>query len=274
MYRKTWKECHSAICSISFLNGNNIKTSFFTGFKVNHYLITDESIYQVDHADFVEIRFVGTDGFTITQSVIIPVNDFYDRIIEGSQAEDNGFAIVNIDFPEFSEIPSLKLCYEGCYQIGQSIAIFGYPVDQNNLNINHGIISSFYLNDKGIKYIQFDASIKQGYSGGPIINVETGMVIGIIGYRLVKILKTYHQIKEITANNIALLEEVKNSMFIKNIDPVQVLMANQNQIKLIAKEMFRSSYRSGGLALEINEVIKHFSENLKEEKVKKVKVKL
>jgi len=254
-----WQKTYGAVCNINCFNNNKIKVCSFTGFKINNYLITDATIYTLQNVSEIELRFVSLDGYSTVVSKQISFKEFESRILDGTKDRKSGYAIINIDFSEFSDIPSLNLCSNNKkIEIGTPIFILGYQIDQSNLSIHAGYISSYYLNDNGNKYIQFDASIKPGYSGGPLINAENGDVIGIIGYRLVRSIMAYNSIKDIADSNIRMLEEAIDNLVIKNIDPIQVLIAQENQIKMLAKELYKTSYRSVGFAIEICKVMSEF----------------
>ncbi len=58
-------------------------------------------------------------------------------------------------------------------------SLLGFPFEGDNLSIAQGIISSQFVKASG-NYIQLDANVNQGNSGGRLISLETGKVIGII----------------------------------------------------------------------------------------------
>ena len=114
--------------------------------------------------------------------------------------------------------------------------------------------------DKDLKYLQVDSSIKQGNSGSPIIDIETGEVIGIIGYKLASISQSHKRMKQIINNNLAILKKSQGKFNVEEIDPIQVLIANQNQIKYISNEIYKTATMSSGYALDISYVHELFEE--------------
>ena len=130
--------------------------------------------------------------------------------------------------------------------------MIGYQVDQDNLSLKSGIISSFFKSKDDKRSIQFDAVIKHSNSGSPLIDVESGKVIGVVGHRLAAISKSYEDFKRIINENLRLLKKSEGMMNILEIDPIQVLIANQNQLKQVSKDFYRSASMLFGYANEIS----------------------
>ena len=261
MYKTVWNKCQNSVCQLSFYSSAGIKLLSMTGFKVNdHFLITDDYLFKIYKAVKVKIKFVNSDGYTENTSIEIPMNELKKRIIKGIDNEKQSFAAINIDFEEFANIPSLKLSKNKPVEIGQGIAVLGYQLDQENLSIKTGIVSSAFKHDNGLKHLQVDSNIKQGNSGSPLINADTGEVIGIIGHKLASITQSHKRMKQIINNNLAILKKSQGKFNVEEIDPIQVLIANQNQIKHITNEIYKTATMSIGYALDISYVHDLFEE--------------
>ena len=257
MYRKVWNKCHAAICAVNFFSVKGIRFDSITGFKYGRYLITDEMIYKMDRASEVQIAFLEDDGVTVKSSVKITYKDLKLRIIKGIRESIPGFALIDIDFPQFDNIPSVKLSNRKSLPIGSPISIIGHQMEHNNLALKSGIVSS-YSKQNGTKYIQFNAPIDRGNSGSPLIDSESGEVVGIVGHRLANLLDSYKQMIQITNNNLEMLKEAEGKVNFNEIDPIQVLVANQNQIKRLAQEFFKYASINYGFALDVNNVSEYF----------------
>jgi len=262
MYRNVWKNCHQSVCQINFYSKSGIKLLSMTGFKANdNFLITDEYFFKsIKKASEVEIKFLKADGFTTDAVKRVSVKEIENRILKELGTRDVAFAAINIDFKEFEKIPSLKLGINKNVEIGQSVAILGFQLDKSNLCVKSGIISSAFINESGLKYIQVDSSIKQGNSGSPLINTETCEVVGIIGHKLATITQSHKRMKQIINNNLAILKKSQGLFNVEEIDPIQVLIANQNQIKHITNEIYKTATMSIGYALDISYVHDLFEE--------------
>lgn len=261
MYKTVWNKCQSSVCQLNFYSSSGIKLVSMTGFKVNdQYVITDDNILKISKAVKVKIVFVNPDGYTENKSVEISMEELKRRIIKGIDKKKTAFTAINIDFKEFKNIPSLKISNDNNNDIGHNIAVLGYQLDHDNLSIKTGIISSVFVHDDGLKYLQVESNINQGNSGSPLINAETGEVIGIIGQNLASITQSHRRMKQIINNNLTILKKSQGIFNIEEIDPIQVLIANQNQIKYITNEIYKNATMSIGYALNISYVHDLFEE--------------
>jgi hypothetical protein len=257
MYRKVWNRCQSAICAINFYSAKGIRYDSVTGFKYGHFIITDDMVYKIDKANEVQITFMEEDGVTPKASIKITEKDFKARIVRGIKENIPGFALIDADFPQFDGIPSLKLSARKNTPVATPIAIIGHQMEHNNIAIKTGIVSS-YSKQNGTRYIQFDAAVDRGNSGSPLIDAETGEVVGIVGHRLASIVDGHKKMMQIINNNLTMLKSAEGKMQLQDIDPIQVLIANQNQIKHIAKEFYKTASYMYGFALDINLVAEYF----------------
>ncbi len=261
MYREIWKKCYESICQLSFYSAEGIKLISMTGFKAyGNFLLTDNYINKIYKASEVVLRFVESDGFTEKVCVKMSMNELKKRVFKDVENKSTGFVAININLEELKDIPSLELSKNEATEIGQPIALLGYQLEQENLAIKSGILSSAFKQGNGLKYLQINSSIKQGNSGSPLINVETGEVIGIIGYKLASITQSHKRMKQIIDKNLAILKKSQGIFNVEEIDPVQVLIANQNQIKHITNEIYKTATMTTGFALDISYVHKLFED--------------
>ena len=71
-----------------------------------------------------------------------------------------------------------KLHCKNDYKQGQSVVAFGHPA-QKDFTITRGIISAVRFETDFFESMQTDAAINPGNSGGALIDVGTGLVVGI-----------------------------------------------------------------------------------------------
>jgi V8-like Glu-specific endopeptidase len=259
MYRETWTNCHSSICSISFLNQQRQRIGSGTGFKVGNHLITNNHVYHAPGAVNVELRFVHEDGHTTRAVKTVSYLNFQQRLQMGLPENNWEYAILNRDDVEFNTIPSLTLSDSNTIIIGHRIAVLGFQFDQTNLSIKQGILSSRYTR-AGVKYMQIDASVNQGNSGGPLINIDNNRVVGIVTRKHTGLTQAFDSLLQSFAGNIQALEAAQGIMGLGGIDPINVLVVSQNQMKITAEELRRSANVGIGYAYELDE-INHFFEN-------------
>jgi len=113
-----------------------------------------------------------------------------------------------------------------------------------------GIISSC-MNINGHRYFLVESSFEQGNSGSPVVHANTGEVIGVMTDCFSSLTEKHRKLKEIIDENIRMLENASGSCSIGDIDPVQVLTANQYILKHLAKEIYLSSQRNYGFAVPV-----------------------
>jgi V8-like Glu-specific endopeptidase len=253
LYKSSWKACHASVCSIRFLNGNNIEIISVTGFKAGDYLFTHDMVNRMQKAEFVEINFVKDDGHTISALERLSMHDFCERIITSYDQEITGFSLISITDLAFNEIPSLTFGINRHVYIGQAVALIGYQYDNPSLTIKSGILSTV-INRNSHRYLQFDGSTIWGNSGSPLIDLKTNEVLGIIGYKLDRKNKSYEKMMEISNSNIKMLEKAQGEFEVSGVDPIQVLIAWQKQILQLAGEIYKASGSGIGVAIDVKTV--------------------
>lgn len=253
LYKDVWKACHSSVCSIKFINGNNFELVSLTGFKAGEYLFTHDMVNRLPKAEFAEIRFIRDDGHTLAASERLSMHDFSERIITSYDQEITGFSVISIADLNFGDIPSLRMGSSRHISIGQAVAVVGFQFDNPGLTVKSGIVSSLIYRN-GFRYLQFDGSVIWGNSGSPLIDVKTHEVLGIIGYKLEKKYKTYEKMTEISNGNIKMLEKALGEFEVSGVDPIQVLIAWQKQILQLAGEIYKGSGNSIGIAIDVKAI--------------------
>jgi len=258
MYRDTWNDCHSSICSISFLNQEGIRIGSGTGFKIGNHLITNNHVYAAPGAAYVVLCFVCEDGYTIRATKVITYVNFQNRLQWGLPESSWDYAILDLSDAEFSTIPSLTLSDSSTIRIGQSIAVMGFQFDQNNLSIKQGILSSRYVRS-GVKYMQIDASVNQGNSGGPLINIDNNQVVGIVTRKHTGLTNAFDDLLNSFSDNIQILQAA--NQFPGHYNGINLLngfIATQFQMKRTAEEVRRSANVGIGYAYELDEIRHYF----------------
>ncbi len=263
MYRKIWKEYHRGVCSINFYGKSNSKIMGITGFRLGNRIITDDQIYNQPDTSEVKIRFYEEDGIKIFKEILFSHTELMNLLPPKDEFERLGFAFFNLDNEQLRGTVSLELCQNCSAQIGNESLTISYQYDQNNIALNAALISSNVLNERGLSFIQFDGTIKPGTSGSPLMDLESGKVLGIVANKELQIVKSYREIIKNIDTNLEVLEKVEDKWFIDDVDPVQVLIVNQLQLKHLAREFFSNFALKAGYALEVNhlrEYLESFSE--------------
>jgi S1-C subfamily serine protease len=158
-----------------------------TGFGVAAGVLTAAHVV----GDATQVQMVASDGSVQIASV---------ARVDSSR----DLALLTPDQP----LPALDLELAASQRQGTDVVLLGYPLDLGKQStLTRGIISAVRLNDNGLDFVQTDAAVAPGNSGGPLLNVQ-GKVIGmlILGAR-------------VQGFNLAIATETINS-FLMSADPI------------------------------------------------------
>ena len=138
--------------------------------------------------------FVNNEGYVITNYHVVKTNENNTKIMFKDKEKDAKM----IAFDEILDIALLKVEVKNKNYIkfsnnspkkAQSILVAGYPYGKyisDDLKITSGIINSL----KGIKnntsMLQIDATVNPGNSGGPIVDKDSGSLVGVATMKLSK----------------------------------------------------------------------------------------
>lgn len=124
-----------------------------------------------------------------------PLNEFNQltlervNVIDVSVAQfdpDNDVALLKFKTPPPLSVPENIFGNEKSVQVGSSVGYLGFPFGQSGLHtlkVSQSIISSKVKSTKGTNQFQLDAMVHEGNSGGPLIDLASGQIIGIINGR-------------------------------------------------------------------------------------------
>lgn len=240
--RKLWRTVQGSVFSLSFENAAG-RISSGSAFKVGKYLVTNNHVIQVPSARKIILRSVGEDGYQTRYEKRFGHLEFKQSLVDGDPEAGWDYAVLHVNDPTFDALPPLLLTQDDEVQIGEPVALFGYQFGQNNQSMHLGHVASQYQKN-GVHYLQLDASVNQGNSGGPLISLETGRVIGIVTRKATGLTEQFEELLKAFRENIRLLESLQEDggfASIGGIDPVKATLAIQVQMERIAKEIQRSS---------------------------------
>jgi S1-C subfamily serine protease len=126
--------------------------------------------------------FVSSDGYVLTNSHVIQDSRPTIRLADGKSVsasmvrndEGKDLALLRASG---SDYPTLPLGDSSKALQGESVIAIGSPIGLEG-TVTRGIISAIRKGPNGITYIQTDAAVSPGNSGGPLLN-KFGQVIGI-----------------------------------------------------------------------------------------------
>lgn len=249
-----WKKIHLSIFSITIENAGT-RISSGTGFKIGNYLVTNNHVIQVPGSRSV-VRSVLADGHSTSLDLVFDKFQFYRMLVDGDQENGWDYAIIKIEDSSFSALPSLVMEDHDLVLIGSQVGIFGYQFDQPQLSMHVGYVSAQYPK-AGVGYIQLDLSVNHGNSGGPLVDVKTGRVIGLVTRKATGLTKQFDELLKAFRQNVVQLQALKKSGMqasIAGLDPVKATLTIQVQMERIAMEISRSANVGIGYAYQISKI--------------------
>ena len=247
----------SSIVHIVYVK-NKKKVGSGTGFMLDGYLVTNNHVVQTPNDIHFLLRFFDSDPKNLTDGYLYKNSDFMSFCKTGSMEEAYDFAVFDVPILKARDANQLTFGDPDKKRQGEEVMFLGYPLEHNNLVVHKGIISSLYLSgSSNTEMIQIDASVNQSNSGGPLIDPDTGKVIGIISRKATGLSKMFNELNEVFDKNIEALKHAKNIMSLGGFDPVAAFEAGQNQMKMLSKEIQRSANVGIGYAISI----KHLAED-------------
>jgi len=223
---------------------------------MGEFLITNNHVIQVPSAQRVVLRSVAVDAHTEALNIEVSHQEFCAFMVEGDPETAWDFAVLRIPHPEFQALPSLDMAEDEDFQIGDQIAIFGYQFEQSNLSMHMGNLASQYSR-AGVHYLQLDSSVNHGNSGGPLIDVRTGQVRGIVTRKATGLTQQFDALLQSFQQNIARFQAIQQGggrSLVGGLDPVAAMLVTQGQMQRIAQEIGRSANVGIGYAYHISKV--------------------
>ncbi|HUW06536.1 MAG TPA: serine protease [Williamwhitmania sp.] len=273
MFAEASKKSRSSVCKLHFYNDKGIVVDTLSGFKVNNSLVTAEEAFFIKKAVSVTITFCGDTYQSILASLEIPYKEFVSNFGIGLRGNEEGYAVFNIDLPEFEHVPSLAFDESSEIPLGHELLFLGYQEGLPCQTMKKVFVSSSFKNAFGRMTLVLDGNFGYGNSGGPIIDPHTGKVIGIVNRRITASAKYFERLINTVNENIKMLKKIEGRFSIDDVDPIQVLVVNQNQLKLLAKNIYLHSNSAQAFAILPEPLIGYFQRSEEDVSVKqKIKI--
>ncbi len=136
--------------------------------------------------------FIRADGYVVTNNHVVEgADELSVRLFDGSVLPAtvvgadpfSDIAVLKVDKVEGADFPALTFASSSELRVGQWVLAFGSPLSEDLSNtVTNGIVSSLGRYSGGSEsisnYIQTDAAVNPGNSGGPLTNLR-GQIVGI-----------------------------------------------------------------------------------------------
>ena len=145
--------------------------------------------------------------------------------------------------------PSLEFA-EQEPQVGAEVCGLGYPFEQEDLTITRGIVSA--ITKSGIaRMLKLDMSVNPSNSGGPLVDAESGKVVGVIARKSTGLTRAFHELMKSFDANVAVLAD-SSGIIISGIDLFAAFRITQQQMKSVSQQIHRSSQVGIGWAVYVD----------------------
>jgi hypothetical protein len=241
-----FRQFASSIAHI-IIKDNGQRVSSGTGFLVNGHLVTCAHVLDLSPGLTIEVRFpCATPG----QS-------------QGWSYEPGGLPMRRLGYsaehcydytilvpPEGVRLgPDMALSIHEP-QVGEEVCGLGYPFEQEDLTLATGYVSSVY--DSGIaRILKLDMNVNPSNSGGPLIRVSDGSVVGVIARKTTGLSNAFDNLILSFDNNIEALSKA-GGIRMSGFDPFEVFRVSQMQMKQVALELRRSAQVGIGHAIYVD----------------------
>jgi S1-C subfamily serine protease len=249
--QEVFTSCRSGVAQVSLEVGGEVLTAG-TAFLVPGGLMTNSHVLRDVGFDVAVLRFEEMDygaGIRLARDICLQA------VAYDSPSNEHDVAFLRLDEPEFAGRHVFSFGDSDSLAVGDQVAFLGYPFRMQHLTCHVGYVSSLHQRAK-VDVIQIDASVNGGNSGGPLVELRSGSVVGIISRAEVGFLADqFDAMIQVLGQNIDQLNQPTGArVVIAGVDPVQGLRASQTAMREIAVNLRRSANVGIGYAFGSNHV--------------------
>lgn len=168
--------------------------------------------------------------------------DHVEECISNESQEDEGdYVLVELDETEFENLHRFDFGELNDVKVGEQVLFLGYPFGMVHLTAHLGYISSIHRRNE-TTIIQIDGSINGGNSGGPLIDLKSGNVVGVITRAVTGLIEQeFRNLIQTLRENERILAQTGAVISVDGIDPIQGLRASMAAMAQIASNLARSA---------------------------------
>lgn len=244
------EKCRSGIAQISLENDRECIGSG-SAFLVDGGLVTNNHNLTQIRFDTLVIRFENDINNNSSNEIRLSSQHCTDSIVARSPENEKDFVYIILSESECNGRHIFELSDSSSLTVGEQIVFMGYPFSSPHLTAHIGYVSSLHQSN-GVEIIQIDGSVNSGNSGGPLIDLKTGKVAGIVTRAETGLLREqFNRLLQALKNNQSILQRQQQSgavMSIAGIDPIQAIKASQSSMEQIVKQLRRSANVGIGFA--------------------------
>jgi hypothetical protein len=210
------------------------------GFATNSHVIRGGGIQY----DRIALLCDGLNPGSPDNYIRIEANVLGELIAAESAEGGVDYAMLEFEDDRFAGRHRFELCAEAQpLVVGEQVLFMGFPFGMTFMTAHVGYVSSLY-NSGAADVIQIDGSINSGNSGGPLIDLNTGHVAGLITKAYTGLIEAeFNELLNAFRQNIQVLQSSSQggSVRLMGINPLEALMQTQVAMQRIAINLKRSA---------------------------------
>jgi len=215
-------------------------------------LVTNSHNIRSCEFDVILIRFADTNGNLSRRAIRLLQEDCYKAIAAESVENDKDYVYLSLSEPEFNGRHVFEFVESSTLSVGEQVVFLGFPFRIRHLTSHIGYVSSIH-EDNGVEVIQIDGSVNSGNSGGPLLDLKTGKVAGIVTRAETGLLKEqFDKLMEMLREHTIALEKNAEAIITYDADSdaklTRAIKGYPYAIKQIAKQITRSANVGIGFA--------------------------
>jgi len=244
---------------------NNKSISSGSAFLVEGGLVTNSHNIRSRNFDTIAIRFADSNP-SDKRSYIYLSREECDKIIAKESIEsERDYVYLKLTHPKFKGRHVFEFTDSSNLSVGEQVVFLGFPFGTNQMTAHIGYVSSIHEENR-VEIIQIDGSVNGGNSGGPLLDLKSGKVVGIVTSACVGFLvKQFDELIGTLRENQKVLEQAQASGSVKllGIDPLDGLKKSQVAMEQIAMNLKQSANVGIGYAYSSNYVRDDIAQLLK-----------
>ena len=230
-----------------------------SAFLVHGGLVTNSHVIRPARIDATCIRFEDTDPDDAGSYIRLLPETCHKAIAAESPENDKDYAFLQLSKSEFEGRHLFEFTDSMEISVGQQVLFLGFPSGMSQLTCHLGYVSSMRTRN-GVDIIQIDGSVNGGNSGGPLLDLSSGKVVGIVTRAVTGfIAEQFDQLISALRKNQEALSQSHTFMRVGRIDPIQAIKASQAAMEQIARNLRGSANVGIGYAYSSNCVRYHIA---------------
>lgn len=210
-----------------------------SGFLVEGGLVTNSHNIRSRDVDAIIIRFADTDSEDSASYIrMLPE----DCVVAESPENERDYIYLRLLDSDFNDRYVFEFTDSSSpLSVGEQVLFLGFPFGMTQLTSHIGYVSSIHERNE-VEIIQIDGSVNGGNSGGPLLDLKTGKVAGIVTRAVTGIIEEqFNRLIEALQQNQAACRGAQITMTIGSINPIQAIEASQRAMEKIARDLYRSA---------------------------------